>query len=411
MTIEMNQDKRKLTLTILGGFLLYLASVGVSFAAFRYLGGPVGPGFKTPEEVEEARARVDLSAPKTEACPLNGGMFTKAEKKIWERRRPLTVMIENHAESRPQSGLASADVVYEAVAEGAITRFLAVYYCGASAQDTKLAPVRSARVYFIDWASEYGQNPLYVHVGGANNFCPNCPGGVKPRGTTDRKVRALEMLVDIGWRRRGGNDLDPGLDVQFPVFARDYDRLGHPVPTEHTMASSTDKLWEEGHKRGFNAVDDEGEKWDEDFTSWKFKKDAKSDQQGNVDEIKLEFWSGYEEYAVRWQYDQENNRYLRFNGGEAHKDLNNDEQIAAKVVVIQMTQEQGPVDEEKHIYYRTTGKGQAIIFQDGQAIKGTWTKASRESRTKFTDSRGKEIELNRGPIWIEIIPHHQEVQY
>jgi hypothetical protein len=65
--------------------------------------------------------------PKTETCPLNGAMYSQADKEAWEKRRPLGIMVENSVESRPQSGLSAADIVFEAVAEGGITRFLAVY--------------------------------------------------------------------------------------------------------------------------------------------------------------------------------------------------------------------------------------------------------------------------------------------
>jgi len=61
--------------------------------------------------------------------------------------------------------------------------------------------------------------------------------------------------------------------------------------------------------------------------------------------------------------------------------------------------------------YTTTGTGQALIFVDGQVIEGTWTKDERQSRTEFNDSSGKEISLNRGPIWIEIVPVGSEVEY
>src|SRR3989344_4335014 len=64
----------------------------------------------------------DPTQPKTEECPLNGRKHTKKAQEFWEKRRPLAVMVENHTEARPQSGLTSADVVYEAVAEGGITR-------------------------------------------------------------------------------------------------------------------------------------------------------------------------------------------------------------------------------------------------------------------------------------------------
>ena len=89
--------KNKKTITIvLGCLALYLASSGISYAAFRYLNG--GATAISPEQTEDARAKIDLSAPKTEECPLNGEMFTKQERAIWEAKRPLTIMIENHSD-------------------------------------------------------------------------------------------------------------------------------------------------------------------------------------------------------------------------------------------------------------------------------------------------------------------------
>jgi len=79
-------------------------------------------------------------------------------------------MIENHLDSRPPSGLSRADVIYEAVAEGGITRFLTVFYCGVASEDVRIGPIRSARIYFLDFASEYGDKPLFVHQGGAIIF-------------------------------------------------------------------------------------------------------------------------------------------------------------------------------------------------------------------------------------------------
>jgi len=159
---------------------LFLVSVGVSVLVFTFI---LGKGKTSPGSSKTAggKSKINLDLPKTEACPINGQMFTKAEKTIWETRRPITAMIENHADSRPPSGLSKADVVYEAIAEGGITRFLTVFYCDASAEDVRIGPVRSVRVYFIDWAQEYGL-PLFVHSGGANNICSSCPGGIKPKG-------------------------------------------------------------------------------------------------------------------------------------------------------------------------------------------------------------------------------------
>lgn len=389
----MDDAKKKKLFLILGGLILYLSSAGLSYAAFSFLRGAPGmTGLTSPIPVGESRFRIDPNAPKTESCPLNGKMYTAAEKDIWEKRRPLGVMIENHEEARPQSGLSRADVVYEAVAEGGITRFMALFYCGGSAQDVMVGPVRSARTYYLDWISEYGEYPLYAHVGGANKPGP---------------ANALGQIGDYGWLA-GGNDLNQ-FSIGFPTFWRDYERLDHPVATEHTMYSTTDKLWEIAQKRGITDKDQEGDSWEKAFTPWKFKEEEKG--QGEVGKIEISFWSGYQEYGVVWEYDQEANRYKRANGGSAHKDLNTDEQLVAKNVVVQFTQEKGPIDELKHLLYTTTGTGKALIFQDGKVIKGTWEKESRKDRTKFSDNNGKEMEFNKGEIWIEIVPAGKEVVY
>lgn len=351
----------------------------------------------------QAKTKIGQGAPKTEACPINGGLFTKAERLVWENRRPLAVMVENHADSRPQSGLSSADVVYEAVAEGGITRFLSIFYCGAVAEDVKIAPVRSSRVYFINLASEYGEKPIYVHVGGANDFSGS--------GDTAREAKALELLGEIGWRYPGGNDFDPNYDGQFPVFWRDYERLTHPVATEHTMVSTTEKLWAEAGKRGLINIDSKGNPWDKIFTRWSYKKETALADRGNVAEIKMQFWGGYEDYFVDWKYDRENNQYLRFNGNQPQKDLNNDQQLSAKVVVAQFVKERGPLDRNKHMMYDVIGKGKATIFQDGQAAEGAWAKASRKEKTKFFDAKGREVSFNGGLIWIEILPINGKVAY
>jgi len=80
-------------------------------------------------------------------------------------------------------------------------------------------------------------------------------------------------------------------------------------------------------------------------------------------------------------------------------------------VVVQFSKITGPVDEHAHLLYATIGSGKAIIFQDGQAIVGTWSKKSRIGRTVFYNSSGKEIEFTRGSIWIEVLPSEQQVTY
>lgn len=391
----------KVFMTILTFLGIYLFSAGVSYAVFSYLvAKPTSPAVTGTGS--SAQLSAIKAAPKTEVCPLNGEKYTKIEKNIWETRRPIAAMIENHVESRPPSGLSRADIVYEAVAEGGITRFLSIFYCGAAAQDVQIAPVRSARIYFVNYAAEYGNNPIFMHVGGANDYSGS--------GDTAPSVRALEALETIGWRVPGGNDFDTTYDSGFPVFWRNYDRLDHAVATEHTMMASLDAAYTEAAKRGFAAKDSKGVAWDQSFVSWKFI-DDKPISSPNATDITFGFWDNMPDYNVEWKYDSSNNQYLRFDGGKAHIDLTNKQQLTAKDVVIIFAQETGPVDRNLHMFYTTIGTGNALVFQNGTVIKGTWEKDSATARTIFFDSAGKEISFVRGPIWLEVVPALNKVNY
>ena len=397
-------------LAIIGFLGLYLLSTGTSWAIFSFVKGSPAIDTANLGELQSARSRINLDLPRTETCPINGGKFTKIERNIWEGRRPLTVSIENHADSRPPSGLSRADVVYEAVAEGGITRFLGVFHCGVAAEDVQIAPVRSARIYFVNLAAGYGDRPIFAHVGGANAICGNCSSGVKPVSQVAREVRAIEELASLGWRIPRGNDFDTTYDSGFPVFWRNYERLGREVASEHTMMISSDKIFEEAAKRGFTDKKD-GKPWDRSFNPWNFKEDAPADEPKAAN-ISFEFWSNKPEYNVEWKYDKGSNAYLRSNGGKPHADLEyNNKQLSAKNVVIMFVVERGPVDSEKHMYYEVEGTGRALVFQDGGVIEGTWEKKSQSSLTRFLDSKGKEISFVGGTTWVEAVPKGNEINY
>lgn len=392
----MIMNKKKFIITSIMGLALYLVATGLSFAGFSYFGKskvstPVAQKNGTQEHFV-----IDPSIPRTEPCPINGKLYTKQEKDVWVTRRPLAVMIENHADSRPQSGLSSADVVYEAVAEGGITRFMGVFYCGIAAQTVNLAPVRSAREHYLGWVMEY--DALYNHVGGAG-LC-NDP-------TVDDRAKALCHIQQYKIK-----DMDQ-FGISFPTCYRNYDRLDHPVATEHTMVCVTDKLIALAKQRGWTNVDAAGVSWDKGFQPWKFKDDAKENERGAATSISFAAWKGYDtEYGVRWEYDKTANIYKRFNGGAPHIDLETKAQLSAKAVAILFAKETGPVDEHAHLLYANTGSGEAIVFQDGKVTKAVWKKEIKSSRTKFFDSAtNKEIEFTRGQIWIEMLPTGTAVTY
>lgn len=376
----------KKIISILLVIAAYLISTGVSYALFSQGGNvktvaiPVNPN-------RGAKLAFDATLPKTEACPLNGALYSKLQKQWWEKHRPLSVMIENHQDARPQSGLTSADVIYEAVAEGGISRFLAVFYC----QDAgEIGPIRSARTYFLDFASEYGNNPLYVHVGGANTPGP---------------ANALGQIGDYGWE--GYNDMNQ-FSIGFPTFWRDYDRLGHPAATEHTMYSTTQKLWDfAATKRSLTNVDKDGVSWAEEFVPYTFKDDAKINDRPKSQSVHLEFWTKDSNYFVDWSYDPATNLYKRNTGRVVQIDRDNNTQLSTKsLAVLSMIESNANdgYDSNAHLLYKTKGTGKASVFMDGVEVKGTWRKSSRTSRTLLFDSNSNPIKFNRGTIWFEILP-------
>jgi hypothetical protein len=380
---------------VLLSVVVFLLSTGASYFYFsknatpEQQAGNVNPASLGKVNNDYQALTFDPNAPKTEPCPLNGVKYGKDQEAWWKTHEPLVVMIENSQPARPQSGINSADVTYEAVAEGGITRTMNVFYC----QDGGIiGPVRSARTYFLDWASEYGSYPLYSHVGGANTPGP---------------ANALGQINDYGWG--GYNDLNQ-FAIGFPVYYRDETRLGHEAATEHTMYSITTKLWAVGKSRGITNVDKQGKSWDTNFVPYKFA-DAPSVSDRPTSQTISIPWSG-PDYAVKWTYNPKDNLYYRENGGEKHVDRDTHKQLSATDVIVMFQTEQDAndgYDQGANQLFGTTGSGKALVFMNGKEIHATWKKEDRQSRTILTDASGNEITYTAGKMWFEVLDVNSEV--
>ncbi|MBU0978523.1 MAG: DUF3048 domain-containing protein [Patescibacteria group bacterium] len=397
---------RKFLLTLL---LIYIVSSLASFSVFSFTGGGSGSvqlGSNQDDGAGQETALsylldIDPNELKDQACPLNGALYTATEQTAWAKRRPLAVMIENSVDARPQSGLNKADIVFEAIAEGGVTRFMSIFLCAVQSLDTTIAPVRSARTYFVDWASGFNE-PMYVHVGGANLSGP---------------ADALGQLAKYGWNLE--NDMNQ-FSIGYPTFVRNHNRLGggRQLATEHTMETSSELLWAVAEDRDWTNMSPERKlgrtvikptSWYDGYQGWSFQDEAPV--VGNVTKIAYDFWEGYGQYSVAWQYDATTNSYVRSQGGETHIDLNTGEQIKASNVVVLLTAEKGPIDELKHMLYTTTGKGNALIFKNGGVEKATWSKKDREAELVFKSAKGTDIEFARGLIWISVLDINTDVEY
>lgn len=294
-------------------------------------------------------------------CPLDGRQI-KSESLI--KRRPLVVKVENLSEARPQSGLDKADIIYEAVAEGGITRFAAVYLC----QDAEeIGPVRSARLQDIDFVREF--DGLFAHCGGSDAYIDASKAGM-----ADMDEFAYEGAY---WRS----------DERY---------------APHNLYTSTKKLREAAQKAGFER--------EVPLRGYLFKKNAPG--KNKALSIKIPYPAACD---VQYTYDVKTNTYLRSVAGEPHTDKVTGAQLAPKNVIIQYISYSYSDDGEEYgmgdrRMMELVGEGRAQIFLDGDMIEGRWTKASASEPTIFTDAAGQEIKFNRGQIWISIVPESYSIE-
>lgn len=282
---------------------------------------------------------------------LIDGVYVKSGK---ENIPPVAVIIENHVDARPQAGLSKANLVYEAEAEGGITRFLAIFASGDEIE--KIGPVRSARPYFVDWAHEF--SALFAHCGGSP-----------------------EALVKIS--KENIFDLNEYYNEKF--FWRD-----KTIASPHNVFTSSELL--NNYLAGKNI--NEGK-----FLSWEYKEDETLENSSEENEIIIGFQLS--DYVVKWEYDKENNNYTRYTGGQIHKDAE-DNEIKAKNVIIEYVKAE-VIDEKLRLKMENIGEGKAFVCMDGKCEKGEWRKISAVARTRFYNQNGEEFKLKAGTTWVEIV--------
>lgn len=271
-------------------------------------------------------------------------------------KRPVTaIMIENSPDARPQSGLKEAGVVYEAIAEGGITRFLALYQEG---RPGLIGPVRSVRPYYVEWGAAY--DAAVAHIGGS--------------------ARALQMI------RSGNYGLDIDQFFNAGAYWRASDRRA-----PHNVYTNSDRL---------DALIASKGKVSSTFTPIERKDEAKSETP-NATRINMPISSAW--YNIDYSYDAASNSYVRNIGGEAHLDRESG-QITPKVVIaIQVSMTRGMEDGFRE-QITTTGSGKAYIFQDGTVTEAVWQRPDVKNQITFVDNAGKPLQLNRGQTWITALP-------
>lgn len=287
-------------------------------------------------------------------CPIDG--LPTSEKHLL--RRPLAVMIENSPAARPQSGLTKACVVYEAITEGGITRFLAIYLHNDA---EIIGPVRSARPHFISLEREY--NAAYTHCG--------------------QSFEALQILAEDS----SIYNLDQ-MKYDKP-FWRDHTRYA-----PHNLYTSTKKLYTQIQKLSWDGP----ESMLPSFTS-------KLPFSGLPAPILFIQFPSAAKYSLRMVYDAKFGGYLRYEDGKLLLDRETKEPIVAHNVIVQYVHDM-PFDTSKFGTFDVAviGNATGFFFREGQYIPIKVHKHNERAITEFTTSDGKPLPYKPGQTWVEIVP-------
>lgn len=277
--------------------------------------------------------------------------------------RPYAVMINNNkAAWKNHAGIQDAYMVYEAITEGGITRLMALY---KDAKVERIGSVRSSRHYFLDYVLE--NDAIYVHFG----WSPQAQDDIK-----SLKINNINGIYDDNAFYR-----DTSLNVAY----------------EHTAYTTMDKIKNAAKEKGYRTKTNRDLllNYSVEEVSLAQREDA---IMANV--ITIPYSSGH---ITSYQYDEKSKTYLRFMNGSMHMDGVTNEQYHVKNIIIEQT-ENYSMDDYGRQDMKTTGTGQGYYITNGYAIPITWSKESRNSKTKYLDSNNKEIIVNDGNTFIQIEP-------
>lgn len=340
----MPHGKKQWIITI----LVVLALVGGGFAAYAvWLKPEPKPAAKT--------ARKSAAKPQPKPEPIFSNLTGMPIADASLNDRPVTgVMIENSPDSRPQSGIDQAGVLFEAVAEGGITRFLTLYQ---ENEPSYIGPVRSVRPYYLQWL--LGFDAPVAHVGGSADAL---------RFIKEANIKDLDQFHNPGPYHRISSRYAP-----------------------HNMYSNVTNLRELAVKKGWTRSN---------FTSLQRKTEAPG-QTATSTSIDLAVSSHL--FNPHYDYDAASNSYKRSIGGKPHMVIDgagNQTQLAPKVVV-GLVMPKGA----NGIYstYQTIGSGPAMIFQDGIGLSVTWHKTDNNGQFTFTDANNQPVRLNPGQTWFTVV--------
>lgn len=301
------------------------------------------------------RERDAQKPPEPLVWPYTGA---KASSRAQVIKRPLSVKIENSPAARPQTGLNSADVVYETISEGGITRFNCIFHSNIPA---RIGPVRSARLSDLWIVPQY--DALFFFSGASTS--------------TNARIREAKL---------------PNLSQDAGVSAPYGRSSSRPAP--HNLYLDTAKTYPAAKAKGLKLTSKP--------IPLQYVKRSKNETV-TITQVTVPFSQAN---TVRWTYDPQSRTYGRENNGAPHIDEGTGKRVTADNVVV-LWADYEPVSRDKvgstTYQIQLGGKGRVSIFRGGQRLDGTWI-AQRNVPPRFVDAKGRPLKLAVGRTWFQVIP-------
>ena len=282
--------------------------------------------------------------------PLTGTPLAEGEKPIG--RPALAVKIDNQVGARRNHrGIALADIVFEEIVEGDITRFAAVFH---SRDSDQVGPIRSGRSQDVDLLTSF-RRPLFAWSGGN-------PG-------VERLI-AESPLTDLNWQKG----------------ARGYYRGAGSIP--HNLYNDTETLWSQ------TPADLVGVAPIQQFRYLRPKQRFGGDAVAS-------FRLGMRGIDVEWTWDPGAGRFVRSQEGAPHQDVVHG-RIGATNVVVMVVQYLPSQIDARSPEAQTVGNGPAYVFSNGAVRRARWVRQDSTHPIGLVGAKGKPVALTPGNTWIEL---------
>lgn len=289
------------------------------------------------------------------------------------RNRPVALMINNLSTAQPQLGISKADIIYEILVEGGITRMMALFQdiSGAGV----IGSIRSARPYFIDIA--YGYEAIYIHAGGS------------PDAYAKLKTIRISNLDGVNGRKQD-------------IFYRDKARQ-RKMGYEHSLVTTSDLISEYLPKYNFKLLHSDDFK-----NAMTFADDAAPAGGTAASKVTVHFSSSKK---TVFDYSEPEGLYYITQYGKPYTDGNDGTKISvANVLVLKTRIRVISGDPEGRIDVDTVGSGSGVFICGGKCSEIKWSRKNNASQYEFTLADGMPLTFGRGRTYICVIDMNNAVE-